>query len=352
MKNGANREAAMRQRITLLSFVLTILVVFVHAVNYDKFTVGPEKLTAVMPALENFFSDVIGQLGAPCFFLVSGFLFYRTFDFSKLLSKWQSRVHSLLIPYLLWNTLYFLAAAILPRIPFVAAMLGRGAEPMTVQKVAEGIVLFGNNPVFWFIFQLILLTVLAPVIGLVVKSRIAVIAVLAGLLMSFRHNVILPYFNTDALFYYLIGSWIGAEDRRGIYKKLPEKAAPVLRMLMPVLWLILAVLSYRYFLFAPSMLSTVLYRTCGILTVATFVTMLPAAPEKDFMKYNFFIYALHFPILRGLNKIAAKFTASAPVGLVLYFLLPAVTIVVIVVIAKILKKVLPGVYKVLAGGRG
>ena len=351
MNADRTREETIYARTALLSFILTILVVFVHAVNYDKFTEGPEALTVLMPRLQSFCSDVIGQLGAPAFFLVSGFLFYRTFDFSKLLSKWQSRVYSLLIPYLLWNTLYFLAAVLLPRIPFVASMLGRGAEPVTFQKAAEGIALFGNNPVFWFVFQLILLTMLAPVIGLVVKSRIAVVLSLIGLLVSFRYNVILPYFNTDALFYYLIGSWIGAEDHRKSFEKLSRGTATVLRFVMPVLCLILAAGAYRYFLKAPSMLSTILYRALGILFISSFVTMLPAAAPRDFMRYNFFIYALHFPLLRGMNKVAAKFTDRAAMGLVLYFMLPVITVVLIIGIAKGMKKLLPGLYRVLSGGR-
>lgn len=38
--------------------------------------------------------------------MISGYLFFRTYKISNLKEKLISRVHTLLIPYILWNIIY------------------------------------------------------------------------------------------------------------------------------------------------------------------------------------------------------------------------------------------------------
>lgn len=54
-------------------------------------------------------SNVIGRLSVPMFFLISGFLFFRegTLTHIGYTAKLYSRLHTLLIPYLLWNLIGF-----------------------------------------------------------------------------------------------------------------------------------------------------------------------------------------------------------------------------------------------------
>lgn len=42
------------------------------------------------------------------FFFISTFLLYRNLSRETIISKLKSRIFSLLIPYFLWNTLYFI----------------------------------------------------------------------------------------------------------------------------------------------------------------------------------------------------------------------------------------------------
>lgn len=55
-------------------------------------------------------SKYIVHLMVPCFFMVSGYLFFKkiTFNISTYTAKVQSRFHSIAMPYIYWNILYLL----------------------------------------------------------------------------------------------------------------------------------------------------------------------------------------------------------------------------------------------------
>ena len=86
--------------------------------------------------------------------------------------------------------------------------------------------------------------------------------------------------------------------------------------------------------------------------------MLPGKrlPEaKDFMKHNFFLYAVHFAFVRLINKGAAMLIASAvpewygPFGL--FLVMPVLVLLISTLIGKFLRRYLPGLWNLLTGGR-
>ena len=91
------REKWFREHIWWMSFILSLMVVWVHSENVDLFLgeIGRESLVY---RLEFFFAQTLGQIAVPGFFMISAYLFYRNFQFSKTVSKWKSRCKSLLLP--------------------------------------------------------------------------------------------------------------------------------------------------------------------------------------------------------------------------------------------------------------
>ena len=85
--------------IQFLRLPLIVGVVFIHTLNdsYGQFPVYDWTRYLV--------NDELAHIAVPLFFFMSGFLFfYRTdFSFATYKQKLIKRVHSLLIPYLLWN---------------------------------------------------------------------------------------------------------------------------------------------------------------------------------------------------------------------------------------------------------
>ena len=61
-----------------------------------------------------FWSDGVARSAVPLVFLVSGYLYFADFDGSQVsyLAKTHRRVHTLLLPYLLWNGLVIAGFAI------------------------------------------------------------------------------------------------------------------------------------------------------------------------------------------------------------------------------------------------
>ena len=84
-----------------LRFPLAAMVVFIHSGN-RPFVDSGEWIRVT-------FADVIPAIAVPLFFLISGYLFFRgleRWNWDEWKKKMYRRVHTLLIPYLIWTTLY------------------------------------------------------------------------------------------------------------------------------------------------------------------------------------------------------------------------------------------------------
>ena len=155
------REKWFREHIWWMSFILSLMVVWVHSENVDLFLgeIGRESLVY---RLEFFFAQTLGQIAVPGFFMISAYLFYRNFQFSKTVSKWKSRCKSLLLPYVLWNILYYLGYVVVTRLSFVKKIIGKEPVAFGLKELFQAVAYYKYNPVFWYLFQLLLLVVLAP----------------------------------------------------------------------------------------------------------------------------------------------------------------------------------------------
>lgn len=79
-------ELTYRNKITYLSFILSILVVIKHSVNIDVYNLSQGMLFWLQTwACE--FTD----LAVPIFFIISGYLFYQNFGYSVLKRKLRSK---------------------------------------------------------------------------------------------------------------------------------------------------------------------------------------------------------------------------------------------------------------------
>lgn len=124
-------ESEFRNKVTWYNFILSLLVVLIHAVNLvpsngilqeriREMAAGGASGVALLPyRIEDFFSNGLAQAAVPGFFLMAGYLFYRTLHgFSDIRRKWQERFWSILIPYCAWNTIYYLLYVLIGRARF------------------------------------------------------------------------------------------------------------------------------------------------------------------------------------------------------------------------------------------
>ena len=196
---------------------MSLLVVLIHSVNLaiDNTTLSSMILTAdhtgaalpgitgVAGHIEHLLSNALGQMAVPGFFLISGYLFFRTLrGFRDIGRKWQERVWSLLVPYGAWNVLWYL----------VYVLSGRRHFSLTAMSAAAAD--YSCNPTFWYMYQLMLLTLLAPLLYLLLRNAFVMLLSLLLLAAAIGAGTTFPLVNADALIYYGVGALFACHGRR------------------------------------------------------------------------------------------------------------------------------------------
>ena len=165
-------ERRFHDQISWLMFLFSIFVIWVHSYNVDLFSGGAQDgIWSLADRIENFVSVGLGQIAVPGFFLLSSYLFFRNFSWDKLLRKWKSRVFSVLIPYVVWNLIYYLGYMAASRFLAIRSVVGRDIIPFSVQEIWRAVSQYAYAPIFWYLYQLIFLIIVSPMIYALVKNR-------------------------------------------------------------------------------------------------------------------------------------------------------------------------------------
>ena len=196
------------------SLFLSVLVIFVHSTHFPLTALQAVPnmgffSTSFLIKIEYFFSEFLGQAAVPGFFFLSGFLFLKGLHSrNDWLRKEKSRVFSYILPYLIWNTMMTLL------------YLSFGKAGWSLKTVAEGIFLYRFNPVFWYFYQLILLSFCFPFMAIFVlfirkeearkeyrEKSLRYLILLFPLFFLFLiyRQLDIPFLNEDAAFYYSLG---------------------------------------------------------------------------------------------------------------------------------------------------
>lgn len=76
------REKWFREHIWWMSFILSLLVVWVHSENAELF-LGEMGRESLVYRLESFFAQTLGQMAVPGFFMISAYLFTEISSFQR-----------------------------------------------------------------------------------------------------------------------------------------------------------------------------------------------------------------------------------------------------------------------------
>lgn len=295
---------------------------------------------------ERFLGDTIGQIAVPGFFLISSYLFYRNFHWSMLWSKWRSRIRSILVPYVLWNMIYYAGYVIGSRMPFVTMVIGKGKIPADFAGLADAAVNYRYLYVFWYLHQLLLLIMLAPVLYLLLRHFRSGLLCLAAVFWSVWAGVDFPWLNEDALFYYGTGAFLALHGRQlevGWTRK-----RGFLGLLLVAVGCFNLYLTGKYFL--PG--TTVLYRLLVPLGLWLAADEKRLSAVRPWMECNFFLYCIHFAFVRLINKTAAIFAPPVMfIPIFLYLLMPGLMVGISYGVSVLAKGYMPRIWKVVNGGR-
>ena len=79
-------EKQFRDKVYWLTFLFSLMVVWVHSFNGELFMGNPEAALKVA-GIERILGEKLGQIAVPGFFMVSSYLFFRGFCWEKLIPK-------------------------------------------------------------------------------------------------------------------------------------------------------------------------------------------------------------------------------------------------------------------------
>ena len=357
------------KRITALRFLLIVFVVFIHN-NFTTKTIAEEfektgvltlfKPNAFSEWTQLFISQGLAHCAVPLFFLFAAFLQAKKNDsYSVLLKK---RAKSLLLPYVIWITLYFLYPHFAKYILSIIRpqILKHPDDIFTNWTFIDWIhKIFGYakkdpNPnfagQFWFIRDLLILTVLSPVFKAIIKKFprgfFALICIL------FLIPVRVYFVKTQALFFYITGLYWGMFDF-----DLFAKADKISFVESIALFLISFFATYLFFDKASTMYWIMVLSSCLLfLKISKLIINNDKAfsTAKYFSGFSFFLYAVHMPAMNEtLKRIWLHFLPMTNPFFCLaeYFGVAILNIALGTFIGIALKKLCPRLFALLTGGR-
>lgn len=350
-------------KLKVVSFFAIILVVFLH--SYDlTIKVDADQVLSLNKGYSTFIQEFISQgmtrIAVPIFFTISGYLFFLGLkgSLSEFEKKMKKRVKTLVFPYLLWSILGILLYLVLQSLPVIQNFFTRKLiSEYSVKELLDTIFL---NPIpyqFWFIRDLIMLTVLSPLLFWLLRYfKIWLIILLLGL---WFYNFDLIIIANEALLFFVIGGHLSLHQQDWILSHFSSKNALILFLS----WIsILTIKTTMIHLDMSSLLVTNIIHKIGILigvlaTWGMYDLIVKKMNSKEskysfLFSFTFFIYAFHEPILTILKKGFYSILGQGEmISIFIYFTAPTIAILFSILIGYYLKKITPQFYSLLTGGR-
>lgn len=290
------------QKKTLLSFIAVIFVVIIHNSATGQYDLAPDFFTNLTSSFRNLFAYSFGSIAVPLFFFLSGLTMFRNFKLKTYPKKLRSRVKTLFIPYLIWNFIGLLFIIILTYTPLSNFLAGRETFTPSAQNILEGIFLYKYNFQFWFLYDLIIYSLLAPLIYFLIYNKY--LGGLSLIIIFFLPALSGSFLNLNLYFtvFYFLGCFFG-HHFLPLFTKPHSKKLSSLSGLIFALSIVLKMLSiYNIFPF-PIIPSQLLL----IVTLFSFWffsdLFIKKIPQKKYFAEFFPIYALHTYFLSIIVKL-------------------------------------------------
>ncbi|HZH64378.1 MAG TPA: acyltransferase [Flavisolibacter sp.] len=361
------------QKFKFFSFVCISLLLFVHGYNLQvtyltPFSIVEEKLTFTT-FIEYLLANGLLRFRIPMLFAISGYIFaiqdHRPFG-----QRVKKRALTLLLPYFIWGAIGLAITFLLQQFPLTAqavskANLDQLGDNRPYSQIGWGGVLYRwllAPPSFqlWFIRSLFVYNLLYPVFRWgVTKFPIASFA----LLFLFWGTLLqLPLLEGQGMFFFALGIWL--QKRSYPLERKPEWYSDTLSWLVFVgICVIKTFMAFEFDQVTPTVkwaLSVlhVLATASGVLAVwfSSDKIVVWFMQQKWFVwatSFSFFIYGFHVPLLAYLTALFFMFGSSFQwYRLSTYLLAPTLMLLVCILAGALLRMTLPGLYKVITGGRG
>lgn len=350
------------ERLDVIKFPLIVGVVFIHAYDTQVLmagqAVGVANSSEISDFIRNLISQGVARIAVPLFFLISGFLFFQNFHYSitEYTKKLKSRVNTLLIPFLFWNIATLFLVALVQSIPAAQSLVSGMNAPVSTYGAYDylnaifGIDRFPISYQFWFIRDLIILILLVPLIHLILK--LLPHAMFAALFTLWFLDIWFVYCpSVLAVTFFYIGAYLASQSKNLF--ALDKFGTKISFLYIAVL---LTDVSIGYSLYRQHIHNIGIILGCiSVLFLTNSIVKFPST-KRIFMwcsGLSFFVFATHEPLLNLLRKLFYKtvMPSSDLSVLLLYFLIPLLTIMLCVLLYLGMKKFTPRFLNIISGGR-
>ena len=329
-------------KIKNISFLLTILVVILHAYNLES---NPD--INITSFIQKFISYGIATVAVPIFFMISGFLFFYNFESSveNWIKKYKSRFKSLFIPYFIWCTSWMIILYSIQLIPMLKGFFSNMIlNEFSFQEILKYTYKYPIPFQLWYISALIECVIISPLIYYIIKKTGYVSRPILAILWFFN---IIDY--PIALF--SIGCFLSINNisfNRSVSK---------LKYITVLLLFVIATIMKTYLSYYDFSYIGILGNVVILLGVISIWMAYDQYSDKldrvfDITKYGIFIYFLHEPLQSFIIRVLLKIFSNLKIGsIIIYIISPVITISICLVIAVFLNRYMNKTYKVLTGGR-
>ena len=373
--------------ITLLRFPLTVMVVFIHYnMGVRGFSLHGETYGLDAPewfrCVTALFSDVLPRTAVPLFYIISGFLFFRggLFDSDVWRRKLRTRANTLLVPYLLWNVIAVLVQ-LSHRLPFLSSVFP-SAHLIEVQLTPlrllrtfadnywnKGILVTPENDgmvselpypadaPLWYVRDLMVMVLLAPVIWHLVMRVGRWLVVALGAVWYLR-PLLFPMWGEgwgtmllDAAFFFSWGAYYSIRGLSPLNE--PCKPWPVALIYLPIAIADALTKGWEYNIFIHK--AGILVGIVAVVCIAAhLVEKGKGGAVASLSGGSFLVFALHTLVMDDIGKVlftVLHLTPGVGMLLLLYFVVPTVTILFCLAVYAALRRLAPPLCRLLTGGR-
>lgn len=349
-----------------LRFPLIVAVVFIHSnphmmtfsgntpVDIDQFH--------VYNIVHLLFNYILTSIAVPLFFFISGFLFFYRSDFSAdtYRHKLKKRFKTLIIPYIIWNliivTLYFIAQYFMP------SFTSGTSKPVVDYNWLDWINIFWDNckgmPVsyqLWFLRDLIMLSLLSPLIYLIVKWCRIWSVVALGALWVFSRWFGPTGFSFVGLFFFTSGAWFGINKHDFTAKFSSYRWSSLITCLT-----LMSIDYWMRYTNADAYISLPIHKAGIIAGCITVISWTARGITAGYLRISaflagssFFIFAYHIMPQQFIQKCWVLY--FSPMGeetlIIGYFMIPLATIGIGLCLYTFLRKYLPAFTAIITGSR-
>lgn len=350
--------------ISFLRLPLIIAVVFIHS-SPHAVKIGGTLLVdmsdlGIYGIISTLLSQRIARIAVPLFFFISGYLFFGKGPFSEsvYIKKLKKRSRTILLPYLIWNVAVIFMSLMIQI--FSPGILSGDHKLVVDWSVSDWLLSFWNYsegyPIcfqFWFLRDLMVVMLFSPIIFYGIKYLKKYWVIILGVLwiaIDLPEGKI-PGFTLCSFFFFSFGAYYSINKLNFV---------DIMWHLMKPSIIAYIILCTVSLFFRETKWIHYINQINIVIGIVAVISMTNYYIQKGKWKVNtflsessFFIYAYHATLLGLIVKFSVKVilpTTNAEM-IIIYFIVPIITILLGLGIYYILKRYLPTFTSIITGGR-